>query len=141
MFDMIWPILVVVAANVVYNICQKSMPQNVNPFASLTVTYLVATLLSGVIFLLSTGGKNLVGEMKMVNWTAFALGLGIVFLEVGFVYIYRNGWKVSTGALVANIVLSIVLLVIGVVFYKDKVSLKQVAGIVLCGAGLILITV
>lgn len=141
MFDMIWPILVVVAANVVYNICQKSTPQNVNPFASLTVTYVVAAALSCAIFLISTGFKNVTGELEQVNWTAFVLGLGIVFLELGFIYIYRNGWNVSTGALVANIVLSVVLLIIGVVFYKDKVSLKQVAGIVMCGAGLILITV
>lgn len=141
MFDMIWPILVVVAANVVYNICQKSTPQKVNPFASLTVTYVVAAVLSCAIFLISTGFKNVTGELKQVNWTAFVLGLGIVFLELGFIYIYRNGWNVSTGALVANIVLSVALLIIGVVFYKDKVSLKQVAGIVMCGAGLILITV
>lgn len=141
MFDMIWPILVVVAANVVYNICQKSTPQNVNPFASLTVTYVVAAVLSCAIFLISTGFKNVTGELKQVNWTALVLGLGIVFLELGFIYIYRNGWNVSTGALVANIVLSVALLIIGVVFYKDKVSLKQVAGIVMCGAGLILITV
>ena len=42
MLSYIWPIALVVFSNVLYQICAKSVPQNLNPFASLTVTYAVA---------------------------------------------------------------------------------------------------
>ena len=37
MWNMIWPLLVVVGANTVYNISAKSTPADVNSFASLAV--------------------------------------------------------------------------------------------------------
>ena len=48
MFAFIWPIALVVLSNTVYQICSKSMPLEVHPFASLTMTYLVGAVLSGV---------------------------------------------------------------------------------------------
>lgn len=41
MFNYVWPILLVVLSNVVYRICAKAVPDGVDPFASLTVTYIV----------------------------------------------------------------------------------------------------
>ena len=38
MWPMLYPIMMIVLSNVMYNICQKSTPGNVNPFAALTVT-------------------------------------------------------------------------------------------------------
>lgn len=38
MLNMLWPILLVVAANTVYNISAKSTPVNINLFASITLT-------------------------------------------------------------------------------------------------------
>ena len=42
MFSYVWPIALVVFANTLYQICAKSVPQDLNPFASLTVTYAVS---------------------------------------------------------------------------------------------------
>ncbi len=41
MFNYVWPIALVIISNVVYQICAKSVPKEMNPFASLTVTYVV----------------------------------------------------------------------------------------------------
>ncbi|EGW37756.1 hypothetical protein DOT_4149 [Desulfosporosinus sp. OT] len=38
MWNMLWPILIVVAANAIYNSSAKSTPTNINSFASLSVT-------------------------------------------------------------------------------------------------------
>ena len=48
MFNYIWPIGLAVLSNVVYQICAKSVPSEMNPFASLTITYAVAAIFSGV---------------------------------------------------------------------------------------------
>ena len=44
-----WPLILVVASNSVYHICAKSLPESVDPLASLTVTYLIGSIVSGVV--------------------------------------------------------------------------------------------
>ena len=61
----IWPMALVVASNVFYQICTKSVPEKVDPFASLIVTYLVAAAASAVLyFALGSGGTR--GERRAV---------------------------------------------------------------------------
>ena len=139
MWNMIWPILLVVGANAFYNISTKSMPGKVNAFASLSVTYLTCSVLSVIMFYATSSQKNLLTEISKVNWTTFVLGLSVVALEFGYISIYRAGWKVSAGSLAANISLACVLLFVGLLLYKETISLRQVVGIGVCAAGLLLI--
>ena len=62
-----------------------------------------------------------------------------MLLEVGWIYMYRVGWKVSVGSLAANIGLACTLLLIGVLFYKEALTLRQLAGILLCMASMFLL--
>ena len=59
MFSYVWPIALVVLSNVVYQICAKSVPERMNPFASLTITYLVGTLASALLYFVLGSGGNL----------------------------------------------------------------------------------
>jgi drug/metabolite transporter (DMT)-like permease len=140
MWNMIWPILVVVAANTIYNISAKSTPSTINPFASLLVSYLVAATCAAVLFFVTSEQKNLGAELVKANWATFSLGAAIVFLEFGFLCIYRVGWKMSTANLIASIVLACVLLIVGIFLYKETLSMRQILGMVVCGVGLVLIT-
>ena len=115
------------------------MPSDVNPFGALVVTYLVATIISAIIFSYAVGPSNIVGEMSKINWISVVLALAIVGLEVGYVFVYRAGWNVSTASVVANIGLACVLIVVGYVLYRENVSFNQILGIVVCMIGLILI--
>ncbi|NMP38550.1 MAG: EamA family transporter [Clostridiales bacterium] len=139
MWSYIWPIALVVLANTFYNIITKSTPSDVNAFLSLSITYIVAAAASFAAYLL-TGGHKLSEELPKLNWTAFALGICIIALEVGYIYVYRAGWKVNTGSLAANISLACVLAVVGFLLYRESLSFKQVLGMLLCTGGLVLIT-
>ena len=139
MWRLIWPILIVVLSNTFYNVCMKSMPNDVNPFGALMVTYLVAAIISAIIFVYVAGPSNVGAEISKINWTSVVLALAIVGLEVGYVFVYRAGWTVSTASVVANIALACVLLFVGYLLYRENVSLNQIAGIVVCMVGLILI--
>ena len=139
MWNMLWPVLVVVGANTIYNISTKSTPANVNAFASLAMTYVVAALSSVVLFFLTSDSKNLLAELAKTNWTAYALGVAIIGLEFGYICIYRAGWKIGVASLVANISLACVLLVVGYFFYKEVITLKQLLGMGVCALGLMLI--
>lgn len=139
---MIWPIAIVVVANTFYNICAKSMPEKANPFLSLLITYLVAAVVCLILFLISThGGSGFVGHLKNLNWTSIVLGFALVALEVGYVFVYRNGWQMGIGSLVANICLAVVLLILGFFLYKQGVTILQIIGVVVCIVGLILVTI
>lgn len=116
------------------------MPENANSFAALTVTYAVAAVLSLVLFFITSEQKNLFSEVLKLNWSSIVLGIAIVALEFGFIALYRAGWKISMGSLVANISLAVVLLIVGIFVYKEQITVRQLAGTVVCAAGLILIT-
>ena len=139
MWNLLWPMLIVICANTVYNISTKSTPSDINSFASLTVTYTVAAVSSLLLFFITAENRDLAAELTKTNWTAFALGIAIVALEFGFICIYRAGWKISVASLVANISLACILLLIGVLLYREAISAKQIAGMVFAAIGLILI--
>ena len=139
MWNMLWPILITVSANTLYNICAKSTPSEVNAFASLSVTYLIAAVCSLLLFFATGAQKNLLTELTKTNWSTFALGISIVGLEFGYICIYRAGWKVSVGNLVASITLACVLVLVGALLYREVITLRQIAGMAVCMAGLALL--
>ncbi len=134
-----WPILLIVFSNIAYNLTARSIPEKANSFLSLTITYLVGMFLSLLLYLLFSGSKDIAESFGKLNWASYILGLAIVGLETGFILMYRAGWKISIGPLVANIFLSIALIILGTLFFKEQLNTKQILGILLCIGGLLLI--
>lgn len=134
-----WPIVLAVCADIVYQVSAKSTPETLNPFASLTITYLIGAAISVVIFFITSGGANFFAELKQINWSAFALGLAIVGLEAGSIYMYKVGWNLNTGYMVKSIILAMALIVVGYLLYKEQISGTKIAGIAVCLIGLFLI--
>ncbi len=140
MWNYLWPIGMVVLANVAYNIITKSTPAQANALFSLTVTYLTAALCAFVLYCFQGGHLKLSEEISRINWTAPLLGASIVALEFGYIYVYRAGWQVNTASLTANIALACILVVVGFLLYKETLTLQQVIGIAVCMFGLFLIS-
>ena len=136
MFDYIWPIALVVLSNTFYQICAKEVPEKMDPFASLTVTYLVGAAVSFALFGLLNRGGSIVAEYQKLNWAPFVLGLVLVGLETGFIYAYRAGWTVSTAAIVQSAFLGVALIFVGMLLYKEVITPTKVAGILICLMGL-----
>ena len=136
---MLYPILIIVLSNILYNVCTKSTPSEVNAFATLSITYLVAAVVSFATFLVSSKGRNIITEFSKTNWTAFILGVVIVGLEIGYILAFRNGWAMSKASVTANITLAIALIFVSMIFYKESITVKQIIGIVICGGGLVLV--
>lgn len=139
MFMYVFSIVIIVASNVLYNICQKSTPQRADPFSALFITYITAAIITVMVFLFNKTDKGLFESFKDLNWTSIVLGIAIVGLEFGYLMAYRAGWKISIGSLVANIALALILIPIGVFFYKDGFGLNKVIGAIFCILGLIII--
>ena len=103
MWNMIWPLLLIVLSNCFYNICTKSVPEGANKFGTLTITYLVGAVLSAILFIVSVKPFGVASEIAKINWTAFVLGIAIVGLEAGYVFLYRAGWKVMNAIIESSI--------------------------------------
>ena len=130
---------VAIASTVAYHLVLKLTPAGVNPLLSLLVTYALVTVLFGALLVVSPGGFEWRQETRQLNWTAIALAVAIVGLDLAFLFLYRGGFEVSLGALVTQSSAAMLLLVVGVAVFREKLSLANAAGIVLCLAGLWLV--
>lgn len=139
MFSYIWPIVLVVLSNVVYQICAKSVPESIDPFASLTVTYSVGAVFSAVMYFILNRHGNLLHEYTKLNPVPFIFGIILVGLEVGFIYAYKAGWQVSTVSIVQSSFLAVALLFVGYLLYREQLTWNKLAGAAICLVGLIFI--
>lgn len=139
MFAYVWPIGLVVISNVVYQICAKSVPQGINPLASLTITYLVGAVASAILYFILNRGGNLFQEYGKLNWAPIVMGIVIVGLEAGWIYAYKAGWQVSVGFIVQSAFLAVALVFVGFLLYKEALTWNKLVGVGVCLAGLVVI--
>ncbi len=67
MFNYVWPIALVVFSNVLYQVCAKSVPEEMNPFASLMLTYFVGAVASAILYFVLGNNGSLVKEYSKLN--------------------------------------------------------------------------
>ena len=132
----IWPVVLIVVSNVLYQVCAKGVPEGMDPFAALSVTYGMGAAVSLVFYFLMNRDGTLLQEYGQINWAPVVLGLVIVGLEVGYIFAYKAGWPVSTVATVQSAFLAIALLAVGALVYHEPVTRDKVLGVVICLVGL-----
>ena len=137
--QLIW-LGVAIAAAAGYHIVLKLTPAGVNPYLFLAVTYAAVTMAFVIAYVALPGPAPLRAALGQLNWTAPVLGLIVVFLDLAFLMIYRGGFEVSLGQIVTQSGTALLLLLIGTAFFGEKLSAANVGGILLCVAGLWLIS-
>lgn len=140
MFSTWWPLLLVVASSVGYQVGLKEVSGIGDPMISLMVTYLAASAVSFVIyFFQSLGKESFLRGVLSVNVSAMGLGLAIVGIEVGTLFMYRAGWAVNVAFVVANSLIVAALMLTGFLLYKEKLTLRQLIGVGISLAGILCI--
>jgi len=134
----LFAILLAILGTVLYHLFQKITPADVHPMVTFVVTYATSTILSIMLIPLFPISTSLVVTIKKVNWVSIALGIAIVGVEVGYLLAYRAGWRISLGAIVSNVVVAVLLVPIGILLFREKLSTVNYVGIVLCVAGLVM---
>ena len=138
-FNYFIPIIIIIISNIVYHLTAKNIPKETNSFLSLAITYLVGMVMAIAMYCLTSKPSKILTDVNKLNWTSYILGLAILGVEIGYLYMYRVGWNISKGSLVANVSLAMLLIIIGVLFYKEHIGLYQIVGIVCCIVGLIFV--
>jgi drug/metabolite transporter (DMT)-like permease len=124
-------------SNLFYNICAKSFPSALNPFAALTITYVVAALAALILYFLTRDDKSgLLLEYAKANWVPYVFGLCLLGLEAGFIFVYKAGWPIGSAYIVMSAFLSILLIIVGFLFYKEPINWNKIVGVAVCLLGL-----
>lgn len=132
----VWPIALVVVSNILYQLCAKGVPKDMDTMASMTVTYTVGALCSAIIYFVINKNGNLLGEYAKMNFAPALLGVSVVGLEVGFIYAYKTGWPVSTASIVQSAFLAVALILVGGLVYKEPITFNKIFGAAVCLVGL-----
>lgn len=132
----VWPIALVVVSNILYQLCAKSVPKDMDTMASMTVTYTVGAICSAIIYFMINRNGNLLGEYAKMNIAPALLGVSVVGLEVGFIYAYKAGWPVSAASIVQSAFLAVALIFVGGLVYKEPVTFNKIFGAAVCLVGL-----
>ncbi len=132
-------ITLTIISNALYHVFQKSTPTNVNPMLALAVTYVTAAAVCLLLLPFFPLSSTLIDSLRQLNWASFALAFAIIGLELGFLLAYRAGWNISLAGIVSNITVGLVLVPIGLLFFKERVSPVNLIGIVICVVGLVMV--
>ena len=130
------PLLLNVFGNTVYNVAGKSTPEKINSFATLSLSYLTGLVLCVILFFVTNPGGDIFAAFASANWASYFLGITIVFIDLSLILLYRAGWDVSIGTLIANIGVSLVSVIIGVACFGEAMTAMKAVGIIVCIVGL-----
>ncbi len=134
------PILVVVLGNVLYHLGQRSVPAGANPVVATLAAYIAATAMT--LATIPVLARDVVWRtaFSTLNSSTLFVALGAVLVEIGFLLAYRAGWSIGNVSITANAILSVVLLGVAVLAFREPISLTRVLGVGVCLAGLWLVT-
>ena len=133
------PFGLTVAGMLFYHLAQKSIPKQLNPFLVTIMAYLVGIVLCAVCAVAYPGKKSLVDSIRESNWAVFTLGAAAALIELGFLLAYRAGWRISVAAVATNAAVTVMLIPIGIIVFKDQLSLRNIFGLMFCLLGLVLV--
>jgi len=133
------PIALTALATTMYHVAQKSIVPGVHPMVSLVVTYGTALVICLVAVGFSPGAPTFLRSLKQLNWATYVVGLSIIAVELAFLLAYRAGWRVSLASVVANVTTALLLVAIGVGWYREHLAARHVLGLALCLLGLALV--
>ncbi len=132
-------ISLIVTSVLVYQIAQKNLPHDLNPWHALVVVYAVALGFCVLASLFDRSGKGFLDAVRGVNWAVPLVGVAAVGIELGWILAFRAGWALNITGLVSNVTVAVLVAPIGLLFFKEKLSPQNLIGMALCLIGLSLV--
>ena len=134
-----WPLAFTIAGGVLYHFAQKSLPKQANPFVAVIVAYVVGIICCALALWWQAAPTVPIFAWRDLHWTMAAIGVGAALIEIGFLLIYRGGWNLSAVSVITNISVALILIPLGVVVFRERLSFQNILGIMCCLLGLFLL--
>jgi drug/metabolite transporter (DMT)-like permease len=132
--------LTAIVGTVGYHQFLKKIPETMDPIVSIMAIYLGVIVLGAVVGPFVYTGGQISLAIKQLGWIQVGIAACILLMEIGFLLMYRLGWNLSTGNVVTGVAINVFLMAIGIFVLKEDLSILNIAGVVLCIAGVAMIS-
>ncbi len=130
---------IAVLSMVSYQVFIKKIPDDVNPVISVIAIYLVGLIICVALLPFFLPVDQFMAHAQKIGWPHLIVGFAIVGIEIGFLLMYRSGWTLSTGYIMTSVAVNIALLAIGMLFFSEKLSTVNIAGVLMCIVGVAMV--
>lgn len=132
--------LIVIFANVIYHVCQKTIPGTAHVILSVIVTFIIAIVASCIMLIFIPPEYGILPAIRKVGWASVFRGLAIIGIEIGYLLLYRSGWHISLGPVFCYTCVVAILIPIGMFFFGEKLTSTRGIGVLLALTGVYLMT-
>jgi drug/metabolite transporter (DMT)-like permease len=131
--------VVLVLSAATYQLAAKFIPHTLSPWHVLTIVYVIGVVLSVIAGFIDSSEKTLWETFRTSNWAVFVLGVAVVGIEAGYLLAFRSGWKLNVTGVFSNAAAAVLLLPIGVLILKERMTTLNIVGVFVAIVGLYLI--
>lgn len=135
-----FPLVIIIVGGLLYQLSQKSIAKGLNAYFVIIIAYCAGIVLCLLCNWLYPAEGSLIDTLRKSNWAVIGISVGAVLIEIGFLFAYRQGWQISVTSMLVNMIISLILVPIGLLLYKEKLSGWNALGIAFYLAGLLLIS-
>jgi drug/metabolite transporter (DMT)-like permease len=128
------PLALTITGGVVYHVSAKSLPKDLNPALVLVGAYATALCGSLAAYVVLPAGQAATAS-SVLSPAVISVGLGATMIELGYVLTYRAAWPVSVAAIPINSMVAVLLVVVGVAVFSERLSLSRALGLAMCLTG------
>lgn len=130
---------IAVVGAVGYQYLVKRVPASLNPVVSVIGVYGSVLVLSAILLVAFPTQGGLLRQFRQLSWIQLVIAVAVLMIEIGFLWMYRYGWELSTGNLVTGAVVNLTLVVVGLSVLGEKVNAANILGIAVTIIGVALI--
>jgi hypothetical protein len=127
--------VITVCGQVLYHTIARAIGASRQPFELIAAAYgfgLIAVLTVGIL----TKQVSIDGMLSFRNLVpAFGLGIAVALVEVGYIFAYRSGLPISTGALSVLAVTTLALVPISLLLFSEQITFKVIVGTAIAALG------
>ncbi|MFL6284517.1 MAG: EamA family transporter [Pyrinomonadaceae bacterium] len=134
------PLLTVSLGIALYQVCLKRIPALDYPFRLLTIVYVLSAVITLVLSHFFPSNADSLQIVKEGGVGIALLSAAPVIIEIGYLAAFRSGWKLGTLNVAVCAACVLLMLAIGYVLFRERISASQFAGVVLCMSGVFLAT-
>ncbi len=132
-------ISIVIVTSVLYSLFQNLIPAGTNPVIALCCMY-IGGFICAVPFYFKTK-KTVKKNKKSLGTRALLFGIINILIDLGFFLAFKSGWSVRYFNITTDIFILIFLTITSVAFYKEKLSIYNLLGVIISIVGLSILNI
>jgi hypothetical protein len=131
----VYSMVLVIAAQSLYQLAMKAVPPGANPLNVLIVAYGIAIAVCLVLSPLLGSSVTPTALRRLLTWPTLMLALSVVGIEMGYILAYRAGWKLGMTYAFASGATVAILALFGAFYFGEHLDLKKCLGLIFVLAG------